>query len=232
MRQLQEQKSEEAERAYDEVASRYDHHHVDAKSVAENRYIGHYLASRISPGMKVVDQGCGTGLLLELCPVAAADYVGLDISNGMLEQARRKYPDHRFLKGDMQQRNEAIPDGSADLVVSLFGSASYCDIHKVEAEIRRMLKPGGHYFLMFCSPLYVHRETYITRSTNLLIPYTKETIAAVFRPDALWGMSRVVDALPSRMPSWLMDPLLALEVATWGRVRQNQCFFINAWGRK
>ena len=102
----------------------------------------------------------------------------------------------------------------------------------IEAEIRRMLKPGGHYFLMFCSPLYVHRETYITRSTNLLIPYTKETIAAVFRPDAVWGMSRVVDALPSRMPSWLMDPLLALEVATWGRVRQNQCFFINAWGRK
>ena len=79
MRQLQEQKSEEAERAYDEVASRYDHHHVDAKSVAENRYIGRYLASRISPGMKVVDQGCGTGLLLELCPVAPADYVGLEV---------------------------------------------------------------------------------------------------------------------------------------------------------
>lgn len=222
----------EAERAYDEVANRYDHHHVDAKSVAENRYVGRYLEARIRPGMRVVDLGCGTGLFLELCPVLPEDYLGLDISSGMLEQARRKYPQHRFSKGDMQVRNEPVADGSADLVVSLFGSVSYCDIAKVEAEIRRMLKPGGHYFLMFCSPLYVHRETYITRSTNLLIPYTKQDIDRVFHPDVLWGMSRVVDAMPKTTPSWLMDPLLAVEVATWGRVRQDGCFFINAWGHK
>ena len=224
--------SQDVEHAYDEVAKKYDHHHVDAKSLAENRHIARYLAARIEPGQTVVDLGCGTGLLLELCRVAPADYVGLDISTGMLEQARRKHPEYRFLKGDLQARNEDIPDGSADLVVSLFGSPSYCDLSKVTLEVRRMLRAGGHFFLMFCSPLYVHRETYITKSTNLLIPYTRRDIEAVLEPEVVWGMSRLVDALPKRTPAWLMNPLLALEIATWGRVRQDGCFFINAWGRK
>ena len=42
----------------------------------------------------------------------------------------------------------------------------------------------------------------------------------MFRPDAIWGMSRVVDSLPKNLPGWLMQPLLSLEVATWGQVRQ------------
>jgi ubiquinone/menaquinone biosynthesis C-methylase UbiE len=224
--------SQEAAQAYDALASKYDHHHVDAKSLAENRHISRYLRRRISPGMKVVDLGCGTGLLQELCPVAAEDYLGVDISHGMLQEARRKYPRHRFEVGDMERRIEAVPDGWADRVVSLFGSPSYCDLTRVEAQVRRMLRPGGAFFLMFCSPLYVHRETYITRSSNLLIPYTEADLRAVLRPDAVWGMSRVVDRLPKRTPAWLMNPLLALEVATWGRLHQDGCFFLNAWGRK
>lgn len=224
--------SQEAARAYDALAAKYDRHHVDAKSLAENRHIGRYLRRRVRPGMKVVDLGCGTGLLHELCPVAPSDYLGLDISQGMLEEARRKYPHHRFELGDMERRNQAVPDGWADRVVSLFGSPSYCDLGKVEAEVRRMLRPGGAFFLMFCSPLYVHRETYITRSSNLLIPYTTQDLEVVLRPERVWGMSRVVDLLPKGTPAWLMRPLLALEVATWGRVHQDGCFFLNAWGHR
>jgi hypothetical protein len=40
--------------------------------------------------------------LLELCPVANSDYLGVDISGGMLKQARRKFPEHSFVEGDIQ----------------------------------------------------------------------------------------------------------------------------------
>jgi ubiquinone/menaquinone biosynthesis C-methylase UbiE len=224
--------SQEAQRIYDELAEKYDHHHVDSKSLSENRLIARYLRERVRPGDQVVDLGCGTGLLLELLPTPPVCYRGIDLAPRMVTQAQRKFPQYRFAEGDMERRNELVPDGSADLVVSLFGSPSYCDLGKVEQEIRRMLKPGGHFFLMLCSPLYVHRETYITRSTNLLIPYTEADARAILRPDVVWGMSRLVDSLPKRTPSWLMNPLLALEAATLGRVMQNACYFINVWGTK
>lgn len=43
-----------------------------------------------SPGMRVLDVGCGTGNVAIACAERGADVVGIDIDNGMLDVARAK----------------------------------------------------------------------------------------------------------------------------------------------
>lgn len=221
----------DVERAYDEVAALYDDHHVDAKSLAENRYVARYLRSTIRSSDSIADLGCGTGLLLDLVSIDPARYVGVDISNGMLARAARKYPRHRFIHGDVEERVPELADRSIDYVISLFGAASYCSLDSFAAEMNRILKPDGRYFVMFCGPPYRKRPTYINRAASLLNCYRAEEIQRAFQPQRMWGMSRIVDYLPSWTPAWAMDAALAGESKTLGGAWQNACFFINISGR-
>ncbi len=71
------------------------------------------------PERDVLEVGCGTGLVYErLVPalVAPARYTGIDVSAGMLDIARRRHPNGRFLQGD----GYALPfeDGSFDLTLA------------------------------------------------------------------------------------------------------------------
>ena len=57
------------------------------------------LTSRyMAPGCKVLDLGCGTGLLLELLALQPEDYLGIDPSGKMLEELKRKFPEHETKK--------------------------------------------------------------------------------------------------------------------------------------
>ena len=57
------------------------------------------LTSRyVAPGCKVLDLGCGTGLLLELLALQPEDYLGIDHSEKMLEELQRKFPEHETRK--------------------------------------------------------------------------------------------------------------------------------------
>jgi len=217
---------------YDGLADQYDGVHVDAKSLAENAYVAEQLRALIRPGDRVADLGCGTGLMLELCPVDAGHYVGLDVSAKMLSRARGKFPRHAFHQADIQRPHAALPDGGLDVVVSLFGSPAYCDAARVKAQVWRMLKPGGRFFLMFCGVRYPRRSTYVSRHLDLMTTRSAEELRRVFHPAVVRGMSGAVDALPARAPPWLASGLLRLESATLGRVAPDVFFFLNVSGQR
>lgn len=132
--------------AYSRVAADYDDHYRDAVSEAENRLIFDFLGQALPAG-RIADLGCGTGVALDYLTIAPSEYVGVDISAGMLKIARKKHPEHEFVRADMTE----LPFGGAsfDAAISLFGPPSYCrSLIAVQQELRRVLRPGGIYFLM------------------------------------------------------------------------------------
>lgn len=223
----------EVAEAYDDLAAEYDGYHTDGKSLAENRRIGRYLTDFIRPGQTVVDLGCGTGLLLDLVRIPPERYVGVDISAGMLEYARKKHPGYRFVEGNLESESiPALAEETFDVAVSLFGSASYCQLAPVQATVARLLSPGGRYFLMYCGPNYLTRSTYINRSKTLLMPHSVAELEAAYPGAQVWGMSSLVDRVPSGLPGPVLDGLLALDIRTLGRFAPDACFFLNVEGTR
>lgn len=51
-------------------------------------------------GERILDLGCGTGHLTAQIALSGAEVVGLDRSPEMIEQARKAYPDLKFVVGD------------------------------------------------------------------------------------------------------------------------------------
>ena len=95
------------------------------------------------PAGRILDVGCGTGRDAILFTQAGYDYVGIDLSDKMLEQARRSVPRAMFRKMSMYSLD--FPFHSFD---GFWASASLLHVPKknlgiVLAEIRKVVKPGG-----------------------------------------------------------------------------------------
>ena len=112
------------------------------------RVEGEYLRSlvpRLFPSAppRYLDFACGTGRITEVVAPMAAEAVGVDISDSMLEQARRKCPSVRFVHADLTQADVDV--GSFDLVTSFrfFGNAQDALRRSVLRTLHRVLRPGG-----------------------------------------------------------------------------------------
>jgi SAM-dependent methyltransferase len=97
-------------------------------------------------GRRALDLACGTGT--STLPLLGRGYAVLacDISEGMIEQARRKLPDHaeRFVVADMR----SLPDfGEFDLVLCLDDAINYLlsvdELESTFAGVAASLAPGG-----------------------------------------------------------------------------------------
>ena len=99
-------------------------------------------------GGRVLEVGCGTGLILERLARVADDAKGIDLSPGMLARARERGLD--VVLGSVTD----IPfaDDQFDLVCSFKVLAHVPDIGRALAEIGRVTRPGGHMLLEFYNP--------------------------------------------------------------------------------
>jgi SAM-dependent methyltransferase len=111
------------------------------------------LATHLPPGGQVLELGCGTGVNLDRLlslEVPFETYVGVDLSEAMLVQARDKFadrPDARFQQLDLM--TDPLPEGPFDLIVSTWVFEHLSDpVHVVEKAWDR-LRPGGHMLLLF-----------------------------------------------------------------------------------
>ena len=102
-------------------------------------------AAAPSPGELVLDVGCGTGNAALLAARRGARVVGVDPAERLVEvaaaQAGAEGLDATFELGDAA----ALPvaDGSADVVVSVFGVMFAPDAEAAAAELARVTAPGG-----------------------------------------------------------------------------------------
>ena len=106
-----------------------------------------------SPGMKVLEVGCGPGSFAE--DITGVDLTCLDPSPKMLEVAKRRVGNARNSRGEKPAKFvEAIaesiplPDDTFDRVFCLFSFRDFQDKKRGLEEIFRVLKPGGQ--LVIC----------------------------------------------------------------------------------
>lgn len=102
-------------------------------------------AAHVSPGKRVLDVACGTGILArELAPQvgASGSVAGLDLMPGMLEVAKEIAPSIEWKQGTAGEL--PYPDQSFDAVVSQFGIMFFPDRTKSLREMLRVLIPGAH----------------------------------------------------------------------------------------
>jgi ubiquinone/menaquinone biosynthesis C-methylase UbiE len=104
---------------YDQQAQRYDNLHAGEQNPEHVRALERsWPLVRTLAITSIVDVGCGTGRSLEWFArrLPSASLIGIDPSDRMLEIARKKVPDAKFLKGS----GEKLPlaDESADVVVA------------------------------------------------------------------------------------------------------------------
>ena len=93
----------------------------------------------------VLEVGCGTGLILKAIAPVAQRCVGLDLSPGMLAQARARGLD--VVEGSATDL--PFEDASFDLVYSFKVLAHVEAIEQALAEVSRVLRPGGRALLEF-----------------------------------------------------------------------------------
>lgn len=118
----------------------------------ENIAIAQEMIERlgIQSGERVLDVGCGTGILYELLRHrTGVEYVGMDISDKMLEQFKGRFPEANLVQGDFENEwhqwgeefdyciiFNSIPHFN-DMIMTIMHAASY-------------LKEGGKLAIVHC----------------------------------------------------------------------------------
>ncbi len=182
-------------------------------------------------GMRALDLGCGAGqLAYYLADSGAAEVIGIDASDRMLDVARARWAHPR-----VSYRRESIEDadfspGAFDLVVSSLALHYVRDYAGLVGHIARWLTPGGLLVFSMEHPIYTARssaEGWVvspegTRTAWALDHYPEEgprehrwfvdgvrryhrTISTLLNGliDAGLAIERVVESAPS--DEWLRD---------------------------
>lgn len=128
----------EAIKAYDQIAKLYG----DYKSEKLLQYQLNKFISLL-PGKRVLDAGCGTGRDVEYFLDEGIDAIGIDISRGMLDEAKKRVQEGNFQHMDFTQTR--FPKKTFH---GIWCMASLADIPrenagKVLKEFNRLLGQGG-----------------------------------------------------------------------------------------
>ena len=103
------------------------------------------IAEHIRPGNHVLDLGCGTGTLAQMCIERGAVVTGVDANSGMLAVAKRNSPSANYLNISLGNLDEHLGDESFDIILSTlaFSELTRAERIYVLKQIKRILRNGG-----------------------------------------------------------------------------------------
>ncbi len=129
---------------YDDFSNWYERErHHGYHAMLDRLQVG--VVRPLSLGRDVLEIGCGTGLILKEIAPFARQAVGVDISRGMLDHARRR--GLSVVEGSATDL--PFPDNSFDTIYSFKVLAHVEDIRRAMSEVSRVLRPGGRAALEF-----------------------------------------------------------------------------------
>jgi len=135
------------ERVYSKYASMYDH--TFGKVFQESRESA-VRGLPIQPGHRILEVGIGTGEALPLYP-SHCEVLGIDLSDGMLEHARRRVGEFQLNHVTLQRMdagNMELPDDHFDIVMAAYVVTAVPDYRIVVDEMIRVCKPGGRIVML------------------------------------------------------------------------------------
>ena len=98
------------------------------------------LLERAAPG-RALDAPCGTGRHTARLVELGHDVVAVDGTRSMLDRARERVPQARFVEGDL--RALPLDDHAVDLAVCALSLEHLEELERPVAELARVLRPGG-----------------------------------------------------------------------------------------
>jgi ubiquinone/menaquinone biosynthesis C-methylase UbiE len=115
----------------------------------------------------VCDIGCGPGQIARYLHDQGAQTMGIDLSPGMIEQARQLHPAVPFQTGDMR----ALPLDDETLAgITAFYSIIHIprpDVVAVLREFRRVLQPGGWLLAFHIGDEVLHLDKFFEKAVSL-----------------------------------------------------------------
>jgi len=163
-------------------------------------------ACGLRSGLKVLELGCGSGNYTELYAASGADMTAVDLSEELLDLAKKRSPKVNFLLTPAETL-EGIPDDSMDCVI---GNAvlHHFDVPAALRAMHRVLKPGG--VICFTEPNMVNPQIFLQKN----LPWLKRLLGdsphetAFFRRTIvkLLGDSGFTEA--SALPFDFLHPLI------------------------
>jgi ubiquinone/menaquinone biosynthesis C-methylase UbiE len=144
---MREEPEQRARQYYDDFSDSYErgrgygyHQMIDDLEVQ--------VTTPYARGARVLELGCGTGLILARVAEVAKEAVGIDLSEGMAQRAKDRGLDvHIGSVCDLP-----FEDDQFDLAYSFKVLAHVPDIDSAVREAARVIRPGGHLLLEFYNP--------------------------------------------------------------------------------
>jgi predicted TPR repeat methyltransferase len=166
---------------FDRYSERYDRHVAERLKYQTPNLLFDLVARSLPAGeLRIVDLGCGTGLAGALLRPLASTLVGVDISQRMLELARRRGAYDELVCGELIDFLRA-QESRFDLALAADVLVYLGDLGGLFANVHRALAPGGRFafsvempdgeelgrdFVLRPTLRYAHSATYLQRQAQ------------------------------------------------------------------
>ncbi len=141
---------------WDAVAGWYDGW-MGSGGSAHHRQLAVPLALRLlepARGSRILDVGCGQGVLAERILAAGAQYVGIDASPRLIEAAAKRHHRARFAVDDARTLAGVPREPTFDGVIFLLSIQDMEDLAAVVRAACERLKPGGRLAMVLTHPCF------------------------------------------------------------------------------
>lgn len=135
---------------YDSVSREYaEAFSGDHEKKPKDQEILYRFSQEIGHKIPVWDFGCGPGQTTNYLKNLGIKISGLDLSDGVLDQARKKHPDIHFQKGNIQDLE--FENDSIAAIVAFYAIVHFTkdQVSKAFHEIYRVLKPKGMFLFTY-----------------------------------------------------------------------------------
>lgn len=200
---------------FDASAGRWWDQNSEFKSLHDiNPLRCNYIES-IQPvaGLKVLDVGCGGGILSEALALRGAQITGIDLAEQALEVAKlhalESQVEINYKKSSVEELAESAP-GSFDVITCMEMMEHVPAPDSVLLAIAKLVKPGGHIFLSTINRNTKAYAAMILGAEYLLkiVPKGTHDYQKFIRPSELAKMARAADLEIHDVTGLVYNPLL------------------------